>query len=279
MWLPGSEIGNTRGAFCHINRMVTFTTRQTGRSHYLNLDPDPTPQPDPELEKCLGWGRLSNNIAGPGIALGGMLPVNAHDAAQRKVYHVRGHFDLATRTHAQLYTWPGISYGVKWAFDPLRRMIVSPKVTAQIVSPTPDPAYKQAVSGLVGVKVDSSTTFVSLPLIGDTPWINGEAYMGGFVYIPELDEFYFYSQGWTDAAVGYRNPQSVWRIRPPSPLLDPFTNDWELTKITMVGATVRNDTGGRGNYGRFAWNAALRCLVIYNGWTSPNIYLYRPEGI
>jgi hypothetical protein len=284
IWIPGSEMGNTLGAMLKPMTSIAYTTQATGRAHFFDLEPDPNaPHGDPNFEKRRGWGRFSNNRAGGDPLVSPAFPWMAYDRAGRKIYHNYGYLDLEQRLQVNRKWSGGGSYGVVGAFDQSRRLWVMPLNDSTVIS---SQSAREKASGLRIMEVDSSTTFSPAVLSGDAPWNFGQAYNGGFQYVPELDAYFFYTQGSYHSGVGFGDSQNIWRIDPPSS--NPLTNAWNVKKITMGGEIVKPDDGsddggitgmGIGNYRRFFWHSVIGCFVIYNGPTKQGlVYLYRPDG-
>ncbi len=244
MYLPGSVVGNLRGALVRPHSQVVYTADGTGRSHYFDLD-----YAQPRGRK--GWGRFSANKAGPNQnpLISGQIPIIGYDKAQGRVYHAYGYLDLATRLHTNR-AWVNRSSETKGCFDPVRRLWLMPRIGGF------GEGNSSAPGTLMACAVDSTSNFVELTFAfsaGSAAWLRGQAWQGGLEYFDELDCFFFYCCGTAGAnsptpGVPYATRQKIWKIQPPAS--NPLTNAWTVTEITMPGVAV--DAGGvQGTYGRF----------------------------
>lgn len=267
MYLPGSVIGNRRGALVRPHSQVVYTTDGTGRTHYFDLD---------EMK----WGRLSANKGGPNQnpLISGQIPIIGYDKQAGRIYHAYGYLDLATRLHTNR-AWVNRSMETKGCFDPVRRLWLMPRMGGF------GEGTSAAPGTLMACAVDSSSTFVELPFAfsaGSQAWLRGQAWQAGLEYFDELDCFFFYCCGTAGAnsptpGTAYATRQKIWRIQPPSS--NPLTNPWTVTEITMPGGAVQA-SGVQGTYGRFFRVPPLKCLAFYNGPANGGkVYLYKPQGV
>lgn len=252
LWLPGSVVGNKRGAFVRPHSTAVYGARSTGRAHYFDLD-------------TKTWGRFSANRA---MLPSSRIPIHGYDEAEQRIWHDIGYLDLRMRRHVAK-PWAGTLPNQSSAcFDPVRRLFLG-----LVASATPDPTPGE----MWAIAVDSSTTRAGLNLraVSGRRWTRGNAFHAGLAYVPDLDCYYFYSQG--SRLMGFQ-PQTIWKIQPPA--RDPLTEAWRVSEITMHGDTVVADTRGFATYKRIQWVAPLKCLAIYNGPIDTGfVYLYRPDGL
>jgi hypothetical protein len=252
LWIPGSYIGNQRGALLRPHSTFVYTTRSTGRAHYFDLDTGK-------------WGRFSVNRGGPAPLISARVPIIGHDEERQRVYHSYGYLDLATKTQVNR-TWGNLSATTSGVFDSKRRLWLMPRFTQQA------DATSSAPGSLFAIPVDSSSATVELTMAGTT-WPRGYAFHAGLLYCPDLDCYFLYSQGTVSAP---RNPQELYKIQPPSS--SPLTNAWTVSRVTMAGDAVVADTQPIGNYKRFMWVPALKSIAIFNKWDA-YVYLYKPAGL
>jgi hypothetical protein len=251
LWIPGSYVGNQRGALLRPQSTFVYGARSTGRAHYFNLD-------------TRTWGRFSVNRGGPPAPLiSARQPILGHDEERQRIYHSYGYLDLPTKTQVNR-TWTNLSDNTSGVFDNARRLWLMPRVLLS--------DHASAAPGtLRAIAVDSTSTAVELPMAG-TVWPRNYALHAGMLYCPDLDCYFLYSQGTQTMP---RNAQEMYRIQPPSS--NPLTNPWTVSRITMDGDTVVADPSPIGNYKRFMWIPALKCIAILNKWDS-YVYLYKPDG-
>jgi hypothetical protein len=252
VWIPGSVIGNKKGALVRPISSIVYTTRSTSRAHYFDLD----------VNK---WGRLSANR----IPFSPQTCVSGYDEEKQRIYHNYGYLELAPRgggpPRQVSRRWSGIPFHGVGIFDPVRRLWLLP------TNATPPDS---APGGINAIAVDSTTSAVPVSLAG-APWPKGLMVHGGIAYCTDLDCFFVYSQG--NRLQGYA-PQVIYRLQPPGS--NPLSNRWTVTKITMNGDAVQNDPSGAGQYKRIQWIPRLQCFAIYNGHVANGrIYLYKPEGL
>jgi len=252
IWIPGSYIGNQRGAMLRPHSTFVYGTRSTGRAHYFDLD-------------SRKWGRFSVNRGGPAPLVSARVPIIGHDEERQRIYHSYGYLDLPTKTQVNR-TWTNLSATTSGVFDSKRRLWLMPRFTQQA------DATSGAPGTLVAIAVDSSNAAVELSMAG-TAWPLGYAFHAGLLYCPDLDCYFLYSQGTASAP---RNPQELYKIQPPSS--SPLTNPWTVSRVTMGGDAVVADSLPIGNYKRFMWVPALKSIAIFNKWDS-NVYLYKPVGL
>jgi len=250
VWVPGSIIGNTRGALLRPHSTVVYTTRSTGRAHYFDLD-----------RKV--WGRFSTNRAAFSSA---RIPHSGYDEERQRIYHAYGYLDLIARRQLQR-SWSGMASTTSSVFDPKRRIWVMPNYASsarQDLSPGVLLAFQPDKD------IDSP---VPLTMTGDV-WPRCYASHAGLLYCPELDCFFLYSQR-ANTAYSY-NPNEIFKLTPPTN--GPLTNAWVVEKVKMNGDTVLADPKGIGSYKRFMWVPGLKSIAIFNKWDS-YVYLYKPAGL
>jgi hypothetical protein len=163
-------------------------------------------------------------------------------------------------------TWTGLSNNTSGVFDNTRRLWLMPRMSLST------DVGSNAPGTLLAVAVDGTTAAVELTMAG-TVWPRGYALHAGFLYCPELDCYFLYSQG---TASTPRNAQEIYKIQPPSS--NPLTNSWTVSLVTMGGDAVVADNSPVGTYKRFMWVPALKSIAILNKWDS-YVYLYKPSGV
>lgn len=254
VWIPGSIVGNQRGALLRPTSTFVYTQRSTSRAHYFDLD-------------VFRWGRFSVNHV-PGKALQSpKLQATAYDVAENKVYHQYGFLDLNTKKQHER-NWSHIPYATASEFDPKRRLwIWSGGANAKSLAP----------AKLVAIPVDSSNDPVALKLVaesGSAIWPESVSFHGGLVYCAWLDCYFVYSQYNPDASVP-NQVQTIWQIKPPD--TNPLTNPWYVRQIKMSGDAILPNPSATGNYKRIQPIPPLKSLAIFPGdITGGRIYLYKP---
>lgn len=248
VYLPGRVFGNVRGALLRPHSTFVYTTRSTGRAHYFDLD----------LKQ---WGRFSSNRATFGSA---GLPISGYDEATQRVYHRYGFLDLQSRLQVTR-RWVGLSYATSSVFDPKRRLWLMPTTDAKDLSPGALLAYQPDTDR------DAPTL---LAMSGDEIWPKCYSTHAGILYCPDLDCFFLYCQR-ANTPAPY-DPQLLYRITPPAS--SPLSNPWTVHRIKMNGDSVAKDPKVAGNYKRFLWVPALKCIAFLNS-ASGHVYLYKPIGV
>jgi len=252
IWIPGSYIGNQRGALLRPHSTFVYGTKSTGRAHYFDLD-------------TRTWGRFSANRGGQAPLISARVPIIGHDDERQRIYHSYGYLDLPTKTQVNR-TWTNVSDNTSGVFDDARRLWLMPRFTL-----SGDPG-SEAPGTLRAIAVDSTNAAVELTMVG-TVWPRGYAFHAGLLYCPDLDCYFLYSQGTSSTP---RNPQDIYKIQPPSS--NPLTNPWTVSLVTMGGDAVVADTQPIGNYKRFLWVPGLKSIAILNKWDS-YVHLYKPLGV
>jgi hypothetical protein len=252
LWIPGSYIGNQRGALLRPHSTFVYTTRSTGRAHYFDLD-------------TRKWGRFSVNRGGQFPLISARVPIIGHDEKLQRIYHSYGYLDLPTKTQVNR-TWTNLSDNTSGVFDNARRLWLMPRMNLATDAGSGAPGTVRAIA------VDTTSTAIELTMAG-TLWPRSYAFHAGLLYCPDLDCYFLYSQG---TASTPRNPQQMYKIQPPSS--NPLTNPWTVSLVTMNGDTVVADNQPVGNYKRFMWVATLKSIAILNKWDS-YVYLYKPAGV
>lgn len=241
VWIPGSFIGNERGAFVRPYSKFVYPVASTNRPHYLDLD-------------RMKWGRLTTDAAGNQA----YLPMCAFNEADGIIYWTSGYINLANKTQ-NAANWFGNdpSYDTSMEFDPVRRVLV----------------YANGAN-LQATNVDRPGSKITLS-VSVTGSIWGASTFGGITYCADLDCFFFYNSrlggpGQTPA------PQKIWKIVPPGTnQAAALAGTWQITEITMGGdAIVHNNML---TYGNMAYVRKLKCVAIHipGGY----MYLYRPVGV
>lgn len=245
VWVPGTFIGNQRGAMVRPHSQFMYTTRSTGRAHYFDLD-------------ALRWGRLSDGRLSQVTS-----PIKGWDEATGRIYHHFGYLDVVARRHTRK-TWTGTT-SASGAFDGLRRLWMMPRITALA------DASSEAPGELRAFVVDSATAYTPVQLTGEI-WPTHRGFHGAFFYAPELDRYYLYNPRGGSAATPWQ--QTIWEITPPG--ANWLASPWNVRKIVMPGDAVAPTNVGT-TYGRVQWSRKLGCVVIYIGPSASGlVYLFRP---
>jgi hypothetical protein len=250
VWVPGSIIGNTKGALLRPHSTFVYTTRSTGRAHYFDLD-----------RKV--WGRFSNNRAAFSRA---QIPVSGYDEERQRIYHGYGYLDLVAKQQVPR-RWRGIAYTTSSVFDPKRRLWLMANY-----------AYKARDDFSPGILLafqpdQEINTPVPLAMSGAV-WPRCYSMHAGLLYCPDLDCFFLYSQG-AKTAYPY-SPNEIFKITPPNK--SPLASAWMVEKVTMNGDALLADTKAAGSYKRVMWVPSLKSIAIFNRWDS-FVYLYKPNGL
>jgi hypothetical protein len=252
LWIPGSYVGNQRGALLRPHSTFVYATRSTGRAHYFDLD-------------TRKWGRFSVNRGGQAPLISARVPIIGHDERLQRIYHSYGYLDLQTKMQVNR-AWTNLSDNTSGVFDNARRLWLMPRMNLSTDVGSMAPGTLRAIA------VDGTSTSVELSMAG-TVWPRGYAFHAGLLYCPDLDCYFLYSQGTASTPL---NPQQMYKIQPPSS--NPLTNPWTVALITMGGDAVVADPQPIGNYKRFMWIPALKCIAILNKWDS-YVYIYKPVGV
>jgi hypothetical protein len=264
-WIPGSFINNLRGALVTATQNTTYTTAITTRAHYLDLD-------QVAYGETQKWGRLSYNEIGN--TQGGTTH-SAFDEAGARIYHNRGYLNLDTKEQISHNFVSGgiggaISYHSSSCFDPIRRLWL----------------FVHG-SGLYAINVGSvgatpANSGVSVTRTGDSTWstdfpASDYVQYAGIVYCPHLDCIFVHNQGFGGQPGYYTagQEQVLYRF---DPATTSPTTSWNVTKITMAGATLAYRPNCHGTYGRIQWIQPLKCLAIYNS-LGGYVHLYKPADV
>lgn len=249
-WVPGSMIGNRRGAIVRPVSNFVYTTRSTGRAHYFDCD-----RLNNNYYNGQQWGRASKNLASGAVA-----PTCVVDTTLKRIYHNYGYLDLdplsANANRHVNQSWGSavpvgpFSSGSGSAFDTSRRLWVvtngSNKFWCRYVD-------------------EVGTDFTPIGFTGDPFWVTEPAGMG-IEYVPApVDAFFVLNPE--------DNVQRIWKITLPA---SPKTQAWVVQRIDMAGDSVTDYSAGVRVWGRIRWVPPLKCLAFSYGGS---MYLYKPVGV
>lgn len=252
VWVPGSWIGNERGAFVRPHSTFVYGPGpSTNRAHYFDLD---------ELK----WGRLTQGGAG-GFSYVTQCAINEADGI---IYYQGGQVNLATKQQTAANWWGGDPGDWSCDYDPVRGLLI-----------------KAGGNGVhvCNVAAPGSTINVAVSLTGAAM---GSPVFSGIVYCSDLDVFFLYNSrlggpGATPA------PNTIWKVTPPSGSRSSdsgtlaakrtiaLAGTWQMENITMGGTSIAH--GDQLTYGNIAYVPKLKCIAIHipGGY----MYLYRPVGL
>ncbi len=267
-YLPPSMGGGINGSLLLATRSAVYSLRKFAHPHYLDLATGTWHRGTTAFGAFTPWNQ--NMIS----------PTWFFDSFRNRFWGMQADFGSVIADKIGWYTFNSSGIATVGAVWPMAAVATPSRYPTSRYWPTGDLMLTCGIGSasqfiILAAKLSTlsaSVGLTQLTLTGDIipfPHPGGSDAGGyGFTYCSDLDCFFVRTSA--------QNRQIVYQITPPAaPYL---TNPWNVTAITMGGATVSTVETFQGMWKRFNYCPSIKCLT----WVDdPNgaVYAYRPVGV